>query len=208
MIARLEEDQLINSRSGIKSQGKRDGIIAMYNPHGNLKWVHSFGSREQDVINALSISENNNVCIGGYFSGKLNFSPEKGLLNKGEIRIASYLDCFVQCLVPPSSVYVEVNNSPLAIEEIPLNSGENNMVQFGTTIYPNPTANTVFIEFPLSAESIEINFIDMKGNSVKRMESVGETNLQLDIRDLASGTYILQITLDQFAFSERIVIAR
>ena len=68
-FAQLEDDQLINPRPGIKSHGKRDGIVAMYNPYGNLKWVHSFGSREQGVINAVSISNNNNVCIGGYFSG-------------------------------------------------------------------------------------------------------------------------------------------
>lgn len=78
-------------------------------------------------------------------------------------------------------------------------------------VYPNPFTSTTTIAFSLSnASNIKIDLTDLSGRKIKTIAegNFEEGNLQLTLRkeNLTAGIYFLQLTSDQGASIEKIII--
>jgi hypothetical protein len=59
----------------LETKGDQDAFIAKLDRQGNPIWVKSFGSAGSENVRGLSIDENDNIYIGGYFSGGFGKGP-------------------------------------------------------------------------------------------------------------------------------------
>ena len=77
------------------------------------------------------------------------------------------------------------------------------------TVFPNPATNEVYIDFNRNdLNSVSINVVDITGKIVKEVFDNGDnTNLRLDVSNLASGLYIISVKLDQeLRHQEKLII--
>jgi len=63
------------------SNGIYDIFVAKYTSGGNLIWCKSFGGTGYDIVSALTIDGNNNVCLTGYFTETVDFDPGPNVYN-------------------------------------------------------------------------------------------------------------------------------
>jgi len=68
--------------------------------------------------------------------------------------------------------------------------------EFSFIAYPNPTFNTLNITFPSHNENREIELIDSHGRTVVARTTAATELIQLDLSNLSSGNYILQVFID------------
>lgn len=59
----------------LETKGDQDAFIVKLDRQGNAVWVKSFGSAGTENVRGLSIDEDDNIYIGGYFSGGAGKGP-------------------------------------------------------------------------------------------------------------------------------------
>jgi len=113
--------------------------------------------------------------------------------------------------------YLADNGNNLFIDNINLVDGstlsitERNRLNERVKTYPNPTQQISTVEFNLAeAESqFEIRLIDLSGRLLDRIYSgsmpAGNQRIDVDLGDLDSGVYLLQITSSSGSFAKKIV---
>ena len=69
-----------------------------------------------------------------------------------------------------------------------------NPVSQNISIYPNPVADNLVIDFSYSAGNYSLEIIDMKGQPLRNEKiSASETRLGISFHDFANGIYVLNI---------------
>jgi len=72
-------------------------------------------------------------------------------------------------------------------------------------VYPNPASNTIKVD-ALSGSNIDkITIADMNGRIIKTKNVNGLDNIDIDINDIASGTYLMGISSDKGIVTKKIV---
>ncbi len=71
--ADFDPSNLIFTRTSL---GSDDVFIAKYDPMGNLLWVKTIGSVNEDACRSLLIDDNNDIVISGFFSDTVDFDPD------------------------------------------------------------------------------------------------------------------------------------
>jgi len=66
------------SVNALTSQGNFDAFAAKYDPIGNLLWVKTIGGTQEDNATCIGFDSNDNILIGGNFSGAADFDPGAG----------------------------------------------------------------------------------------------------------------------------------
>lgn len=61
------------------------------------------------------------------------------------------------------------------------------------TIYPNPSQEQIYVSGLDSAENKIFSVFDMTGKKIKSLEFTNNDTIAIDVKDLASGTYVLKI---------------
>jgi len=78
--------------------------------------------------------------------------------------------------------------------------------------YPNPARSQAAIRFAVpERQDVRIALYDMLGRRVQTVvdtDAAGRTEAQLDVSDLASGTYFLRMQTDGFADTQRLTVVR
>lgn len=69
------------------------------------------------------------------------------------------------------------------------------------SVYPNPASSLIYVEYENNAE---VSFIDIAGRCVKRVETSGNTTI--DVRDLEKGLYIMKIQDGDNTMIQRVVV--
>lgn len=92
-----------------------------------------------------------------------------------------------------------------------LNNDDLQEDNFQLVTYPNPVDNFLNVMFKLDQKAnIGISLHDTKGSIVlnhsKQQFPSGEQNLKLDLRNLSSGSYILQLKIDDKLLSKKIMV--
>lgn len=72
-------------------------------------------------------------------------------------------------------------------------------------ISPNPTSDIVNISSSLNTNLTQVNVIDLNGRTVKAFNLGGVANAQINIADLSSGVYMLNITSEEGTTTKKIV---
>lgn len=81
--------------------------------------------------------------------------------------------------------------------------GENLASNF--IVSPNPTSDVVNISSSLNTNLTQVNVIDLNGRTVKAFNLGGVANAQINIGDLSSGVYMLNITSEEGTTTKKIV---
>lgn len=114
---------------------------------------------------------------------------------------------------PPFHAKLEVVNncgkSDSIIETLPSDIRMNEYVLKDVVIYPTPSSSEVFVVLPwLSTQKLEVLLINTAGKSFKPRYSTTSNILRIELRDYASGQYMLQIKLDQNEISKKLIIRK
>ena len=78
-------------------------------------------------------------------------------------------------------------------------------------LYPNPTNNTVNVEFFLeSISSVSVDLTNISGQTINlysnELSSPGKLKYTLDISDLSKGIYFLRLTINQSVYTKKIAV--
>lgn len=112
--------------------------------------------------------------------------------------------------------YIGFNqNSPMAttaaslvLDTIAISGPTANVVDVDATefaVYPNPATNVINVANANNTLLSAINIVDLNGRTVKSMKYDGATQAQINISDLASGVYIMNIASDRGTTTKKIV---
>ncbi len=89
------------------------------------------------------------------------------------------------------------------VSEVTASVGENLASNF--IVSPNPTSDIVNISSSLNTNLTQVNVIDLNGRTVKAFNLGGVANAQINIADLSSGVYMLNITSEEGTTTKKIV---
>ena len=67
--------------ANLTSTGAEDIFFAKYDNNGNYIWAKSIGGTTEDVVTAIALDVNNNICLTGYFSNTVDFNPDGATVN-------------------------------------------------------------------------------------------------------------------------------
>jgi hypothetical protein len=85
-------------------------------------------------------------------------------------------------------------------------TGINNLINDKLfTIYPNPATNIITIDYRSSSKNYSIKIYDATGQLVKNLENISSTKTTLNIVDLNSGIYLLNISDGSNSITHRFV---
>jgi myo-inositol-hexaphosphate 3-phosphohydrolase len=79
----------------------------------------------------------------------------------------------------------------------------NNLIK----VYPNPSKGIYNINL-ISKSDISLNVFDLSGRLVLSDKLKNTNNIELDISDKLSGTYILKMVIDDLHYQKRIILTR
>ncbi len=100
--------------------------------------------------------------------------------------------------------------SPINTLSTTVLSAEDNLLSSKLKVYPNPTSNYVEVELgDLNYDEALINFTNLVGKSVKKSTIKRENNIlksKIDITDLSSGIYILEINVGKSKVFRKLVV--
>jgi hypothetical protein len=83
-------------------------------------------------------------------------------------------------------------------------ASEETIIENNTRIYPNPVIDMLNIDYELNDSKAILSVIDMTGKSVLTAE-LEENNTEIDVSDLPSGIYILNISSELDNFNKQII---
>ncbi|MFN8295275.1 MAG: T9SS type A sorting domain-containing protein [Chitinophagales bacterium] len=89
------------------SVGGDDLFILKINPSNDLVWVRRIGSTADEYVNAMTLDDNGNLYLTGYFEGTVDFNPNVFITNN--LTSAGALDAFV-LKMDTAGIYIWAKN--------------------------------------------------------------------------------------------------
>ncbi len=86
-------------------------------------------------------------------------------------------------------------------------TGITDVSEFGFTVYPNPVADRLFVEFDNDSKA-RISLVNLHGQVVdeQHVAESGRVKLELNTRDLQSGVYVLQLNQNGNVISQKVIV--
>lgn len=111
-------------------------------------------------------------------------------------------------IVNLSTVFLELYNE---LVEYEISVGNEEVAEaIGLNVYPNPADNQLFVAFELPKnQAMQIVLYQLNGQQVKTFHrdlTSGQQQIKLDVSDLASGTYFLELTTETGTTTEKIIL--
>ncbi len=101
---------------------------------------------------------------------------------------------------------VRLNITPPVNAKEPLSG--NNIVE----VYPNPVQDILNVDYDLeqNAQNLSVRILDISGKVMleRQYSEVKKDNIEFNVKSLAAGAYMVQLTTDQGTTSRRFVVAR
>lgn len=166
-----------------------DGSMTVMNNVSVLTWTIS---GTQLAKNQDAISLDGNTLSTGNHTLKA-YALDTTIFTRKDVHSKSHLD----------SVVWTVNKTSTGIE---VSQGGNMSVK----VFPNPVSNeNLNISYSLQKEgTVTINILTMEGKTVRSFQqksSKGEHVQKLDMNDLASGAYLVQLSSDDFVVTQEVL---
>jgi len=76
----------------LTSPAQQDIYVSKLDVNGNFVWAHRFGNVDRNRGNAITIDEDTNIYVSGYFEGTVDFDPGTGVEERTSFGI---VDCFI-----------------------------------------------------------------------------------------------------------------
>jgi hypothetical protein len=83
--------------------------------------------------------------------------------------------------------------------------GIENEISFSAAIYPNPVNDFLQIQLQSPTGEITINVLDLSGRMVQAHRFADCTSYMLDVNQLSSGTYILELISDNAVLRKKFI---
>jgi len=199
----------------VDNTGAVTGAGTIYNKTINTNNINSIGTQNLTTLCIdASIWPAPYPTSQGCSSTNPNYSGYYGYwsTNNGQNSYQKYYKINVTLFNPCSTssaysyIYVNsVNNRPANTTGI-----EDNIIQTGVQVFPNPANNELFISFPdIISGELKVELIDLMGRSVLKYAGKPETNRHsLDISKLPTGMYIWKCETDLKSTTGKIEIVR
>ncbi|MDR3680714.1 MAG: T9SS type A sorting domain-containing protein [Flavipsychrobacter sp.] len=149
----------------IASKGGEDIFVASYDDNGNPQWLTTAGGPQDDESYCITIDPSGPIYVAGYFSDSCTFS---NIALSGKTQ-----NMFVAKLTPFADAVQQVNHTRSNI-----------------SIYPNPAANSVTIDFGTAAFA-NLKVLDYTGRNILNQSVTGKQKIILNTGIIASGLYFI-----------------
>lgn len=161
--------------------GDHDAFVTKYSLQGQILWGTYFGGELNDGAGQALISDDSFVFTG--------FSHNDNMATQGS---------FLETLNPTGGGYSEI-----IVKFGPPQLGmlEQNAEQF--VLWPNPTDQ--FVQINSSKEIKEVKIYDIVGKLMLSTSLKNETEASMDLSELSSGTYLLQVITADSSQIEKII---
>jgi hypothetical protein len=95
-------------------------------------------------------------------------------------------------MVPKGTSTADVNNYMATVDDGTPSPIKQPLDETNILVYPNPVSTNIFISN--SKEVIKCALINLLGMQIKNLNNDGAESIQLNVEDIANGSYILEIT--------------
>jgi hypothetical protein len=166
--------------------------IAKVNDIGEVLWAqHVATENGPGFVQGIAADNHSNVYITGGFDGNLRFPAAQG-----------YIQLNLQTQQPNNDGYFAKLTEPM-LSIHPAQPGS-----CALSVYPNPTANTVYIDYTGNHGSIHVYLRDVEGRTVFEDEQTGFSGSykkQVNI-GTAKGIYFLQVVNGDNCVSRKVIV--
>lgn len=160
---------------------------------GNATTVPSGGPNSVGSFTTLAVSVNPNLQLFTYpVEWTLHSYTVTGLSGNTSCKMAFRYYVTNGGLTGANSNYVGVDELDVYRSSLDAQSFDSKL---NFSVYPNPTANILYIENTAGNTINELEIFDSSGRSVKTANGDGAERTQISVVDLASGIYYLKVSI-------------
>lgn len=204
-------DNVANGNFQINSQNDNYFSFSNTSPITKVKYIHEqyncldiFSvSNLQSTLSSISGSSNiiiqNPLQVNPIFentnSGGFMLQNSSPLIDQGKI-ITGFYDYYG----PKPDIGAKENDSNTSIDQIDKLTGIN--------VYPNPTTGILSIDLPFYNDKVEINITNFIGQSLRTYQNLYGKELHIDIGDLHTGIYFVEIKTNNSSAIKKILKIR
>jgi len=154
----------------LTSAGEEDVFISKLTASGDFAWAISIGGESTDAVYGIYLDETGNLYTTGYFYGTVDFDQDEGVY---EVTSSGDADIFI----------MKLQGSVLSVNENTFSD---------IVIYPNPTTGIINLQTKEKISSVSV--YNSAGQKVS-FKSLNKENTSIDLSNLSSGVYFVEITL-------------
>lgn len=165
----------------VTTTGGDDIFIASYSAQGHVNWVDHLGGEAQDQLSDMTVRAGQ-VTLTGHFAGIFSHRGQRQ-------EIAGQTDALlVRMALRGATAY-----TPESVDE-------------GVAFYPNPASETITVE---SADALNaIVIADISGRLVKEIELDGVYRVQVSVREIPVGLYVIKANSSKGIRTSKLIIKR
>ncbi|MBE0639923.1 MAG: T9SS type A sorting domain-containing protein [Bacteroidales bacterium] len=166
--------------------GPRDMYVVRYDNNGELDWVKIIESTMSgNHFYGMAVFEPDNLFAGGNFTNRI-------IEGEHELYTTS----------SRGGLFVHLGDS-IASSSV----DDNNLTEIFMVAYPNPTGETLYLDFKTEFQHVCIELSDINGRLVKTQifKTISQTQM-LELKGLPGGMYLMKITADGKTGSRKILI--
>ncbi len=164
------------------SNGESDIFIHKLDSAGNFVYAKQIGGSGADIGYSIRVDDVDDILLTGSFTNLVDFDPETTVF---ELDSNGTRDIFI----------VNFESSSLSISENQLNTNE-------ILLFPNPSKDKILIKNNNKIQYIKL--FDTNGKIIINL-LVNDNQTHLNISELLSGIYILEIQLEKSKVLKRII---
>lgn len=183
------EDVAFFDSDSVASYGGRDIFVAKLDSTGMWEWATNAGGISSDKGSGVSLDNEYNCCVTGFFNGISTFGSQVITSN-------GYSDIFVAKLNSSVSTDPEINPDAGSLSN-----------------YPNPFDQRTTINYALKGETeVCLEVYNIKGQLVETLfegsKQAGDHTIEWDCRGMPSGVYFFKMQAGDESFIRKMVLLR
>lgn len=168
-----------------------DAYVLKLNAQGNFMWASTWGGLLNDQCNAISVNAYNDLFMAGYYSGNADIDPGTTVVTYSAL---GSNDIFIEQLVQTvSGIPSAIVPNDEWLRTINLSCTQSDLVENEIIVYPNPCKDNLYFTISDKVEIVDVVLLNLQGKIVFSKNGISSTLLDIDIRNLPSGVYVLQL---------------
>lgn len=165
-------------------QGSFNGFLVILNEDGDFFSARRFGGNHQDYATAVAVGPDGDIHVSGYFSSTAYF----GTGTAGTYTLQSLPQGFHDAFV------LKISKLAVGMDEL--------TTHYGIHLYPNPASGYVMLS---TREACDVILTSLNGKTIMEFKTTGG-EVQMSLKDLAQGLYILNISNKKYILNFKLVI--
>jgi Beta-propeller repeat/Secretion system C-terminal sorting domain len=174
----------------LTSKGLKDIYVSKLNSTGNFVWCKQLGGASDDISTTLAISESESSSIytAGYFSGTCDFDHGSAVYN---LTAMGGNDAFIHKMTESTG------NEPIS-------SFEENRIQSGFYIFPNPATNYIFAVNNLGS-TLEMSILNLAGQQLTSLIVLPGQTAEINLQTFPSGLLFVESEVDGNRIRQKLI---